>query len=222
MLNADRETPLRNGDLVAVPVAAGARIYAGALVVARPAGYAAPGSAAAGLICLGRADEPADNTDGAHGAVSVQVRRRGAFLWNNAGGADKVGPADVGKPCFIVDDETVAKTDRAGTRSRAGVVVSVGADGVWVDVAAGRALAAAKELDFANIAAGAKADKTIPVPGAAVGDAVALGLPAAPAAGLAFQAFVSAANTVTVRAANYTGGAINPAAAAYRVAVVPA
>lgn len=74
-------------------------------------------------------------------------------------------------------------------------------------------------LDFASIAAAASADLTITLTGAAVGDSVALGLPSAPTAGIIFQAFVSAANTVTVRATNITGSAVDPASATYRVTV---
>lgn len=74
-------------------------------------------------------------------------------------------------------------------------------------------------LDFPSIAANAKADLTITVPAAAVGDAVFLGLPAAPAAGLVFQAFVSAANTVTVRASNTSAAPVDAASATYRAVV---
>jgi hypothetical protein len=42
------------------------------------------------------------------------------------------------------------------------------------------------------------------VTGAAVGDEVIMALPAAPAAGLVFNAFVPATDTVTVRASNIT------------------
>lgn len=74
-------------------------------------------------------------------------------------------------------------------------------------------------LDFASIAAAASADLTVSVPGAAVGDTVAIGLPAAPAAGLVFFGFVSAANVVTVRAMNITAAAVDAASATYRVSV---
>lgn len=80
-------------------------------------------------------------------------------------------------------------------------------------------LTATATLDFPSIAAAAKADLTITVTGAAVGDAVFLGLPAAPAAGLVFNAFVSAANTVTVRASNTSSGAVDAASATYRAVV---
>ncbi len=79
----------------------------------------------------------------------------------------------------------------------------------------------AATLDFGSIAAGDQADLTITVTGAAVGDSVFLGLPAAPAAGLAWNAFVSAADTVTVRASNINlVTAVDPASAAYRVTIV--
>ena len=41
--------------------------------------------------------------------------------------------ADLGKTCYIVDDETVAKTDGTATRSAAGKVVGLDSDGVWVE-----------------------------------------------------------------------------------------
>lgn len=75
------------------------------------------------------------------------------------------------------------------------------------------------ELDFGSIAAGASADLTIPVTGATTLSAVSLGLPASPAAGIIFQAFVSAADVVTVRATNITASPVDPGAAGYTVVV---
>jgi hypothetical protein len=74
-------------------------------------------------------------------------------------------------------------------------------------------------LDFPSISAGNYQDLTITVPGVVANDSVELGLPAAPTAGLVYQAFVSAADTVTVRATNITGSPINPAAQTFRVTV---
>jgi hypothetical protein len=78
---------------------------------------------------------------------------------------------------------------------------------------------AAAALDFPSIAAVSQADLTIAVTGAAVGDEVALALPAAPAAGIIFNAFVSATNVVTVRASNITAAAVDPVSATYSVLV---
>ena len=80
-------------------------------------------------------------------------------------------------------------------------------------------LTASASLDFPSIAAVSQANLTITVTGAVVGDEVSLALPAAPAAGIVFNAFVSAANTVTVRASNITASAVDPASAAYSVLV---
>lgn len=85
-----------------------------------------------------------------------------------------------------------------------------------------KVLTATASLDFPSISAATQADLTITVTGAAVGDEVIMALPAAPTAGLVFNAFVSATNTVTVRASNITGSPINPAAATFGVIVINA
>lgn len=131
-LAADRNTPMKDGGLIGVSVAANAKIYAGAIVVANANGYATPGSTATTLTYLGRAESFVDNTGGADGAKTVQVRRKMAFRFANAA-ADLVTQAEFGKTCYIVDDLTVAKTNGGNTRSAAGKVVGVEADGVWVE-----------------------------------------------------------------------------------------
>lgn len=135
-LSKERLTP-RMGDaphvtLLSLPVKAGVKIYAGSLVVI-DAGYAAPARTAVGLIAIGRAEETVDNTTGAAGDESVEVRR-GAYKYKNSAAADLIAQADVGKDCYIVDDETVAKTDGTATRSKAGKVLSIDSDGVYVEI----------------------------------------------------------------------------------------
>jgi hypothetical protein len=85
-----------------------------------------------------------------------------------------------------------------------------------------KVLAASASLNFGSIGAAAQADLTITVTGAAVGDEVIMALPAAPAAGIVFNAFVSAANTVTIRASNITAAPVDPDAATYGVIVIAA
>ena len=131
-LTQDRNTPMMEGALIGVPVAAGVRIFAGSLVVANAAGYAEPGKAAANLTYLGRAERTVDNTGGGNGAVTALVRRKAAFCWANHSG-DLVTQAELGKVCYIVDDQTVAKTHASNARSAAGRVLGVDADGVWVE-----------------------------------------------------------------------------------------
>ena len=128
----DRATLRRPGEQIEPPVGANARIYAGSLVAINAAGFAVAASTALGLAACGCAEHRADNTGGPAGAIRVRVSTRPSQFANSAA-ADAITLADLGKDCFIVDDQTVAKTDGAGTRSRAGRVFDVDADGVWVD-----------------------------------------------------------------------------------------
>ncbi len=131
VLTADRNTPTREGQLLSVGVAAAIKIYGGAIVMKNATGYATKGATATGQICLGRAEDLADNTGGANGAINVSVRA-GVFKWANSSAGDLITIADVGNTCYIVDDQTVAKTDGTATRSAAGKIVGVDSDGVWV------------------------------------------------------------------------------------------
>lgn len=129
-LDKDRNTPVREGSEITVPVKAGAKIYAGSLVVA-DGGYAKPAAKAENLIALGRAQERADNTSGSNGDVKVRVLR-GAFWWaNTAVNAGTVTQAEAGKDVYILDDQTVDK--RATASSKAGKCLEVGAEGVLVE-----------------------------------------------------------------------------------------
>lgn len=92
------------------------------------------------------------------------------------------------------------------------------ADAVF-DFVEGKHLTATASLNFPNVVAFAKQDLTITVTGAAVGDSVALGAPAAINAGFLWCGWVSAADTVTVRVYNLTGVAINPPAQTWRATV---
>lgn len=75
-------------------------------------------------------------------------------------------------------------------------------------------------LDFASIAAGATAELTITVTGAATGDAVSVGPPSTLNAGLQVTGYVSATNTVTVRVYNSTGSAVDPASSTWKATVI--
>lgn len=129
-LTTERNTRLRIGDLRLEPVAAAVKIFGGSLVMRNAAGYLTKGATATACIGVGRAEKTVDNTAGAAGALSLDYRL-GSFLFANLA-ADLVTIADIGKPCFIADDQTVARTDGTATRSRAGIVEAVEATGVWV------------------------------------------------------------------------------------------
>jgi hypothetical protein len=82
-------------------------------------------------------------------------------------------------------------------------------------------LTATSTIDFTSISANTTADSSgITVTGAAVGDAVMVGVPATIASGLVVTGYVSAADTVKVRAANVTASPIDPASGSFRVVVV--
>ena len=131
-LTQDRNTLRRDGVQTEPPVAAGARIYGGALVAINAAGFAVPGSTATGLIGAGVAEQRADNTGGSAGAIRVRLSRL-QRCFGNSTSTDAITLADVGSDCYIVDDQTVAKPNGSGTRSRAGRVFDVDGEGVWVD-----------------------------------------------------------------------------------------
>lgn len=131
-LTQDRNTLRRDGVLMEPPLASNARIFGGALVAINAAGYAVAGITALGLVGAGVSLHRADNTGGVAGATRVRLSKQ-PHQFGNSAAADAITLADLGKDCFIVDDQTVAKTDGAGTRSRAGRVFDVDAEGVWVD-----------------------------------------------------------------------------------------
>jgi hypothetical protein len=135
-LAKDRHTNKRAGKQLSVPVAANAVIYMGAMVVANATGFGAPGSTSPSLTYLGYAEAQVDNTGGANGAVNVPVARGDAYKWENSA-TDPVDQSCLGKVCYIEDDQTVAKTDGAvgedpATKSKAGIVIGIDDDGVWV------------------------------------------------------------------------------------------
>jgi hypothetical protein len=129
-LTTDRNTPWREPLFLTLPVKAAVNCHAGGLAVLDGA-YVKPGVTGTGLIAVGRFEAVADNTNGANGAISVAVRT-GCFRWANSSGGDEITAAEIGDTCFIVDDQTVAKTSDSASRSPAGVIFDVDAQGVWV------------------------------------------------------------------------------------------
>lgn len=76
-------------------------------------------------------------------------------------------------------------------------------------------------LDFPSTPASNSSILTISVPGAVDGDPVSVGAPSGSVIGnSAYSAFVSSANTVTVRLVNNSTSAIDPASGTFRVAVI--
>ncbi|MGJ5203631.1 hypothetical protein [Bradyrhizobium sp. HKCCYLR20261] len=137
-LTADRATPRKEKPLHSYDVAASTKIWAGALVVLA-SGYAKGGVVATGLVAVGRAEKAVDNSSGANGDQQVTVQS-GVFRWNNSTSTDTIARTEIGSDCYIVDDNTVAKTNGSSTRSVAGKVVDVDSLGVWVATGPGNIL----------------------------------------------------------------------------------
>ncbi|VWX62578.1 hypothetical protein [Sphingorhabdus sp. 109] len=127
-----REIPTRDGKQFSRPVAAATVIYAGALVCLNAAGNAVPGSTSTTLVVDGIAEDTIDNSGGSAGDVNVPVYRPGLARFANSTSTDEITAAEIGDNCYIVDDQTVAKTNGTSTRSVAGKVEDVDAQGVWV------------------------------------------------------------------------------------------
>ena len=125
-----RNTKRRNADRVSGLVNSGATIYAGTLVTRLASGgnLVPAGTASAG-VAVGVAEETVTG-DG----VKTLEYSRGCYQFANSASGDLITTADIGNTCYVVDNQTVAKTDSSGTRKAAGKIVDVDAGGVWVEV----------------------------------------------------------------------------------------
>ena len=132
-LAQDRDTKQVDGVNFEYPQAA-VKIYDGAIVAMNSSGYATKGAVSATLKALGVAAAYSDNSGGSAGDLKVKVKK-GVFRFGNSASSDAITLAEVGGNCYIVDDQTVAKTDGSAARSVAGVVMDVDSVGVWVKFA---------------------------------------------------------------------------------------
>ncbi len=132
-LTKDRATPYRDGIELDFPVAANTKIYAGSLVCANTTGYVVPAADTAGLKFVGVAIEQMDNTGGANGALTIRLRRSGAFQFDAA----SITQAMVGTAMYIVDDHTMDDATGPTNDIRIGVLVKYVSDTQgWVDITA--------------------------------------------------------------------------------------
>lgn len=130
-LSAARNTPKSLGHVRDIPLAAGARVYAGGMVQVAASNYGVAAGAVAANVTIGRAEDTFDNTGGINGAVTARVRR-GIFRYANSASGDLITRSMIGKPCYVVDDQTVAATSNSNARPQAGIVFDVDTVGVWV------------------------------------------------------------------------------------------
>lgn len=129
VLAADRNTPEAVGVEREGLLGASQTIYAGALLMRNASGHLIRGATATGSFGVGRAEKKGSSTTA---GVTTQRYRPGVHRYKNSSAGDLIAVADIGTVCYIVDDEQVAKTNGTNTRSPAGVVDQVDAQGVWV------------------------------------------------------------------------------------------
>lgn len=130
-LTADRNTPRAEGDERSGTLGANQTVFAGALVMRNATGDLVKGAAATGAFGAGMALERMSSTIA---GVTALRYRPGIFRFANSAAGDLITKADVGTVCYVVDDQTVAKTSGTNTRSPAGVVEFLDPQGVWVRI----------------------------------------------------------------------------------------
>jgi len=116
-----------------VPVKANAVIDQGNLVCLDSTGYAILATEATNLLPVGRAEESVDATGLSSGAITIKCRL-GAFKFKNSAAGDTIGVTELLKNVYVVNGETMAKTDNSGARSVGGKVLAVESDGVIVSI----------------------------------------------------------------------------------------
>ena len=127
--SGERNTKMREGGIFNHTLAVGAVINKGAIVVL-DAGLAKAGFADANVVTVGMAMHSAAQ---AEGELSVDVRK-GTFHYRNSAAADEITAADIGSDCYLVDDDTVAKTNGGGARSVAGKIEAIDGAHVWITI----------------------------------------------------------------------------------------
>ena len=125
-----RNTKRRNADKVSGLVNTAATLYAGTMVTRLTAsGNLVPAGTASAGVAVGVAEDTVTG-DG----VKTCEYSRGCYQFKNSASGDLIAAGDIGNTCYVVDNETVAKTDNSAARKAAGKIVDVDANGVWVEV----------------------------------------------------------------------------------------
>lgn len=123
-----RNTKRRNAEKASALVNTGVTIFAGTLItLLASGGNAVPAGTASAGIAVGVAEE----TVTGDGVKRVEYSR-GCCQFANSASTDLITAADIGNTCFVVDNQTVAKTDNSAARKAAGKIIDVDAGGVWV------------------------------------------------------------------------------------------
>lgn len=121
------------------PLKAAATVWQGGMVALElSSGFYVPATATLGLMVVGRFNSehsvtPSLTAGAANGSATARVEQ-GIFRYNNSSSTDAITVTELGDICYVVDDNTVARTDAAGTRPAAGRVMGVDSAGVYVQL----------------------------------------------------------------------------------------
>lgn len=118
-------------------IAANTVIPCGSLVCKDATGNCVNGTATAALVTVGVATATVDNTGGAAAAKQVPVEG-GVFGFQNSTSTDAITKADLFNDCYVVDNQTVAKTSNTNARPVAGKIVHLEDGLVYVHVNGGK------------------------------------------------------------------------------------
>jgi hypothetical protein len=119
--DTQRTWALHQPQILALPAAAGAVLFLGALVATNAAGQAVPASDTAGLTVQGVCREGLNNTQGAAGTLgatgdymdavrAVRVDAQGEWLFDVSAGTPRPGA-----PAFVINDNTVSAAATANS-----------------------------------------------------------------------------------------------------------
>ncbi len=186
----------RNADIAGTLAVTGAQTFTGA---SNHAAVINADSAGTGLAV--------DNNATIGGTIAVT----GASTLTGA-----VSCAAAGTGLAVTNNATVGGTLNVTGATQQTGALTIGSGGASI----AKVLRGSASLNFGSIATLSSADLTITVTGAVAGDVVDLGSPATLDAGIVPYAFVTSANTVTVRASNITVGSIDPADSTFKVVIV--
>ncbi len=125
-------------------VKAAVQIFGGALVILA-GGYLRPGREGQGVDNAAKAADAAtyravgiaaDTITGGvgDGDERLDVSSKGPFPFAIGGGGDALTAADIGKPVYVIDDQTVGKTNPNSTRCVAGALFDVADGFAWVEI----------------------------------------------------------------------------------------
>lgn len=134
----------RAGKTLMLGVLAEVQCYAGGLAIA-VGGYLRPGRSGQGADNTAKAADAAtyravgifkhSALGGAtDGAVTTELENDGWYCLKIGMDGDALTAADIGSVVYIIDDETVGKTNPNSVRARAGILRDVTAEGAWVEI----------------------------------------------------------------------------------------